>query len=66
MLHASAATGVGDGMLQEDSLSVSVDECREKLIKAHGNKAAGSQEVFEQGIGDAMVGLVRVLNSGFI
>ena len=65
-LQVPAAAGVGDGMLQEDTLSVSVGECWQTLIKALGNKAAGSQEVFEQGIGNETVDLARVLNSGFI
>lgn len=49
-------------MLRQDPLDTLVQECRQKLIRAMGNKTIGSQELFERGVGDAMMELAMVLN----
>ena len=60
-LHASAIAGVGDEIFRQDPLDGRVDECRTRLISAMENQAVGSQELFEMGVGDAVVDLARVL-----
>jgi len=63
-LHASTIAGTGEAasMLRQDPLDPLVKECRQKLIRAMGNKTVGSQELFERGVGDAMMELAMVLN----
>ena len=63
-LHASTIAGTGEAasMLRQDPLDPLVQECRQKLIRAMGNKTVGSQELFERGVGDAMMELAMVLN----
>ena len=49
-------------MLRQDPLEPMLQDCRHKLIRAMGNKTVGSQEIFERGVGDAVMELVIVLN----
>jgi len=61
---ASSIGGSGDAasMLRQDPLDSIVQDCRQKLIRAMGNKTVGSQELFERGVGDAVMELTIVLN----
>ena len=61
-LHASNIAGVSENVYRQDPLDPRIDECRTNLVKAMGNKAVGSQELFERGVGDAVIDLVRALN----
>lgn len=64
-LHASHVAGVGDAVLRQDPLAHNIQECRIKLIQAMGNKAIGSQELYERAIGDAVIELSKVFNPEF-
>ncbi len=61
-LHASTIAGVGNTLLQLDPLGRDVQSCRNKLILAMNNTHVGSQELFEKGVGDAVLELAKVLN----
>jgi T-complex protein 11. len=64
-LHATNIAGAKDNVLRQDPLPHEIQHCRTKLIHAMGNRAIGTQELYEQAVGDAVVELARELNPHF-
>lgn len=58
-LHAASAAGVNDSIFKRDPLDSIIEESRVTLTSVMGDRNVGSQEIYENSIGDAVVKLAK-------